>query len=420
MAADESVPLLRQKALDHQLLGPRSVPVAAIDASIGLQLFFWLLIVLMATFLLASTEYKETVSARGVLEPNRGVQRINSPTTARVERIYVRLGDSVSEGDVLALLTTEAYDRQGASLQRRRTTALRNEQHLLQEQLQNEQLAREESARSSEQTANNIRVRQVGMEREEALLARQIELSERNLRAVTALYEAGTSSVREFDQQRSAHLELLARAQLLSQRTLQSEHDLIAVSSVQRAAQLDFDKSILRLRREIEAVEREIANLAQQTHFAVVAEGAGVVAELGLETGKPVRANQPLFYINPESSELEATIYVPSAVQGRLIPGQAVLLRLDAFDYRQYGRQEATILSIGQAPIDPRDTLLPVAGIAEPVFRITAQLQNQNPYRDIEYSLRRGTALTADFVVAEMSLIRFIFNPILKLRGKVA
>lgn len=411
-------PLLREKAVAHKILGPQSAPVISIANNLWLQLFFWLLLLLCATLLLTKTRYKETVAARGILEPILGAQKIISPTAARVERIDVELGDAVAGGDVLAVLTTDGYDREGVSIQRRRAAGLREERRILEDLLLREKESRQQSRLWSELAARHVRERVKIIEREAALFATQIEMSERNLNAVAALLKAGTSSSREFDQQRATHLDLLARDEALSQRQLESRHELLAVGNARRRDALESDKSVLGLRRELQAIDQQLEALGQQ-QFAVIAEGPGIVAEIGLEVGKPVTVQQPLFYINPEDTAVEATLYVPPAVQGRLVIGQTVLLRLDAFDFRLYGRQEASITAIGRAPVDPRDTPLPIAGIGEPVFKVTAQLAAPNPALEGQYSLQRGSTLVADFVVADMSLLRFIFNPLLQLRGKV-
>ena len=145
-----------------------------------------------------------------------------------------------------------------------------------------------------------------------------------------------------------------------------------------------------------------------------------MVAELGLELGKSVMLNQTLFYINPLHSELQATIYVPAMAQGKLTKGQAILLRYDAFDYRFYGRSAATVTSVGQAHLDLKDTPLPVVGVSEPVFKISASLDKFYIENDKRFELQSGMTLSADFVISEMSLLQLIVKPLLALQGKVS
>ena len=77
------------------------------------------------------------------------------------------------------------------------------------------------------------------------------------------------------------------------------------------------------------------------------------------------------------------------------------------------------MVAIGKARLDPRETVLPIFGINEPVFKITAQLHETAVQGDSLYRLQSGATLMADFVLSEMSLLQFIFRPILGLQGKV-
>jgi len=413
-------PLLRERAVTHKMLGPQSVPVIAIASHLRLQLVFWLILLLAAVYLLLQTNYRETVAAPGVLEPGLGMRKIISPATAQVEKVHVVLGEYVTEGSVLATLKRELHDEAGRSLHRQTVAQLSVERELLGEQLRNQQQALEQSRRWSELAVAHARSNRHGLEQEAALLAEQLEMSERSLRAVTKLFDAGNSSVREHDQQRRVHLELRGQEQALAQKILRNEQELDALANAQRVAEFEHRQSIYRLRREMQLIEQQISAADNQALFTIVAESSGTVAELGLEPGKPVLVNQPLFYINPADAQLQATIYVPAAIQAKLAVGQSVLLRYDAFDYRQYGRQGASIVAVGKARLDPRESLLTVAGINEPVFKVTAALHDATVGGESGYTLLPGSTLIADFVLTEQSLLRFIFNPILGLRGKLA
>ncbi|MEX0963173.1 MAG: HlyD family efflux transporter periplasmic adaptor subunit [Pseudohongiellaceae bacterium] len=347
------------------------------------------------------------------------MQKIISPATARVEQIHVAPGDQVHKGDVLASLAKDIHNEAGYSIYRENIDQLTLDRELLEKQLYNQQQAALQSVQWSRIAKENLHSDKLNLKKEAELLGLQLQLSDRNLQAVAKLLEAGNSSTREFDQQYRGHLELLGRKQALSQREMQIEHELDALDNRQQRAEFESQQSRLTLQRELQSIDQKIRTLDNQALFTVVAEGPGVVAELGLEAGKPVLVNQPLFYINPSSTELQATIFVPAAVQGKLVVGQSVLLRYDAFDFRLYGRQEATVIAIGQARLDPRETLLAVAGISEPVFKIVAEISSPTVSGSSTYHLQSGSTLIADFVVAEMSLLQFIFKPVLGLRGKV-
>lgn len=411
--------LFRERAIAHKMLGPPSTPVIALASYFKLQLGFWVILLLVATYLLTKTTYKETVAARGVLEPIQDVQKIVSPVAARVENIHVNRGERVERGDILASLSTGVYNGQGGSTVQEKIQQLRSDRELLVKKFQVQKLAQQQSRRWSRLAVLSVHNSKLSLEQEAELLTTRTELSDRNLKAVSTLLQSGNSSSREFDQQYQVHLELLVRRQTLSQRLLQYDYDLNSLNNAEQLAQFDSEQAGLQIERELQLIDQRITNLRNQALFTVVAQGPGIVAELGLSRGKSVLPNQPLFFINPSNTELQATLYVPAAVQAKLVAGQSVLLRYDAFDFRLYGRYEATVVAIGEARLDPRESVLPILGIDEPVFKVTAELHGSTVQGESLYQLQSGATLMADFVVSEMSLLQFIFRPILGLQGKV-
>lgn len=419
MVAQNSNSLFRERAIAHKILGPPSAPVIALANHFKLQLGLWVLLLLVATYLLTKTSYKETVAARGVLESIHGTQEIVSPVAARVEKIHVNRGEQVEKGEILASLSSGIYNEEGSSVVQENIQGLRTDRELLVEKLEVQQLVQQQSTHWSRLASENVHNSKLSLAHEAQLLAARMQLSDRNLKAVSTLLQSGNSSTREFDRQQQAHLELLGRSQALSQRQLQYDYELNSLNNAEQLAALDSKQASLQVQRELQLIDQKITSLSNQALFTVVAQEPGVVAELGLETGKPVMPNQPLFFISPRQVELQATLYVPASVQAKLVAGQSVLLRYDAFDYRLYGRYEATVTTIGQAPLDSRETVLPIFGINEPVFKVTAELHESMVQGDSSYRLHSGATLMADFVLWEMSLLQFIFKPILGLQGKV-
>jgi len=115
MPNNQPARLLREKAISHKILGPPSSPVIAIADYSALQLGLWLVLLLVAGYLLAKTSYKETIAVRGVLEPISGTQEIVSPVAARVQRVHVQQGARVEQVDILTTTSTGLHDAEGGS-----------------------------------------------------------------------------------------------------------------------------------------------------------------------------------------------------------------------------------------------------------------------------------------------------------------
>ena len=203
------------------------------------------------------------------------------------------------------------------------------------------------------------------------------------------------------------------------QRIEQSRQRLQSHAVNHQTISLNQKLTELNLLREKNRFEKEIENLDNSKFISVIAPRAGTIALITSESGKTVNANEPLMYLNPRNSNLQAILYVPSRAVGKISPGHSVLLKYDSFDHLQYGSYEATISEISQTSVDPRQHLLPISGLHEPVYKVKAQLAQEYVEGPDIYPLQPGLMLTADFVINDMSMLAYIFSPILELEEKV-
>ncbi|PCJ25435.1 MAG: hypothetical protein COA96_07310 [SAR86 cluster bacterium] len=374
---------------------------------------------LAALILLTRTNYRETLPARGVLEPGQGVQKIVSPSAAVLKSVYVEAGDIVSKGQPLASLSTSVFDRSGRPIQEAQVDQLTSTQELLSQEMSvQEKLYIKNKSRNHEEI-EGLQVRNQNLTAEMALLATQLTLSNTNLEALQYLLDNSNISQADFDQRHASHLGLRLQREALLGRMQEVSSKLTGLASVEEVIEFEYERDRLVFQKETDRLDYEIQRALSQGSITVLAQDNGIVAAVAVGQGESVRSSQPLFYINPENDRLRAIVYVPARVHGRLYPGQQIMLSYDAFDYQIYGRYNAIISSLSQASLDPREQLLPVSGINEPVFRVEASLEQEYVDGPELYRLQSGMQLSADFVVSEMPLLMFIFKPLLGLRGKI-
>ena len=381
----------------------------------------WLLTLLLICVLvvLGSTNYKETETASGILESRKGSQKIVAPVSAMVKEILVQLGQRVEKGQILVALSSSVFDYAGRLSHQSQLQHLCTQRSLLLRQVEIQQQI-EDQSRDRLLVEDESMLRSVEIiKREAGLLSLQLGTSERNLTSIAVLLENGSASQFQYDRSYTAHLELLRQQQEIEQRRAQLSQRRQALRAQQLESTLHFEQQNLQSMDRLAQYDYEINILDHQERFTVVAEDRGVVATLAVETGQPVSPGQLLLRINPVRPHLQAIIYVPSRVLGRLAPGQELMLSYDAFDYRYYGRYQAVVAEISRASLDPREQLLPVPGIYEPVFKVLAILKEQYVEGPDIARLQAGMLLNADFITAEMSLAAFIFKPLLRLRGRI-
>lgn len=411
--------LIRTEVVLHKANPAYSVPVIDQNSSSGFQLWLCVVFLFLFVFLLGRTNYKETVTARGILQPSRGTQKIASPVTAMLRQIYVEPGDVVHKGQVLASLSTTLFDYSGRPQQEAEIQQSESARELLRQEMDVQKKLYARSIAKNKTAVKSLQAGKKNLDREAEILLAQLQLSNTNLESLE--YLRGTSNISQayFDQQYVAHLNLHLRQEELNRRIVEISHHISDSEGAEEFINFEFEKNSLQMQRQAEEIDYHIRQLAKQQLTTVLAEDNGIVAAVAVSQGKTVLASETMFSIHPINDRLLAILYVPAKVQGKLFPGQELLLSYDAFDYQLFGRYTATISELSRASLDPREHLLPVPGISEPVFKIVAALDQEYVEGSEVHRLQSGMLLTADFVVSEMSLLEFIFKPLLSLRGKV-
>lgn len=322
-------------------------------------------------------------------------------------------------GQVIATLDRSLFNNNGRPATALDIAALEKQRRLLEEQ---ESAAEKwlQSRRQQLQTRlTDLRESQSLHEQGLLLISRQAEVAQQQLLSLQALFDKSAVSKADVDRQLLSALDLQRQQQSARSTLQQWRSDTHKLAEESAALTLEYEMQHLQRQQRLQELQHRIASLQQQDQLAVVASTQGVVAAIAVQPGQPVNAQQTLVQIRAADHGIRATVFAPSSVVGQLLPGEEIMLRFDAFNFRHYGRYAAHIEQISRASIDPREQLLPVPGISEPVFRVTATLDQQYVQGPDIFPLQPGLLFSADFVMQESSLIRFIFKPILSLRGKV-
>ena len=109
---------------------------------------------------------------------------------------------------------------------------------------------------------------------------------------------------------------------------------------------------------------------------------------------------------------------IASHAIGFVRPGQPVNLLYDAFPHQQYGSYSGRVLDVSRHLLTARDRAsLPVG--APPVFLATISLAESqiNAYGKV-LLLREGMTLKADILLESRSLMDWLLEPLLVMRGR--
>lgn len=383
--------------------------------------FVWLLCALavVLVFAINQIQYKEVESARGHLIGVGGQVQLVAPKDGLVHSILVQPGQTVKEGDRVAQISTQLYDQLGIDTTQREEELLHAELDFLQREKQVQQQLYTQRDASLRARANsleeNIRLSTHGL----ALLNEQEVISASLIEGTRQLLNREAISQAQASNQQLAHLDLMRERQLAESQLQQFVVAAHETTAELEALDLEQQSKLHRLNKDVRQIALQLDSLKTKPFFSIMANRAGTVSSIPVTLGSAVKEGQPLIYLQPPGQELMAEVYVPSSILGKLAPGQQVMLRYDAFGVHSYGRYAASIKSIDRAALDQRQHLLPVAQATEPLFKVLlSPAQHYVEGEDI-YPLQPGLQLSADFVINELSLVQYIFRPLLNLRGRV-
>jgi membrane fusion protein len=364
----------------------------------------------------ASYARKETVV--GYLSPDRGIIRVHPPRPGVIGRLYVREGDRVAAGaplvsllgerrtgggvDVDALLLA-SIDARLAEVESRKTLELRGR--------------REEAAQMAAELAS--------LEAERAAIGHRLSVQQRlirnlesNLDSLRDVVSEGYLSNDEFRQREN---ELLANRRLLA--SLEQEQARVERRQQQSRAALaraplESDHRLSELNSLYADLVQQRTELQARESLVMAAPVAGRVTALRTFTGESVAGSLPLLTILPDNSRLEAHLLVPTRAIGFVRAGQQVRLLLDAFDHRRFGSHDGVVKTVSSSVFLPEESPFG-ALINEPTYRVTVAMEAQSirAYGQA-FFLQPGMSLRADIILEERSLLDWLLDPVLSLRGR--
>jgi membrane fusion protein len=143
-----------------------------------------------------------------------------------------------------------------------------------------------------------------------------------------------------------------------------------------------------------------------------------VISNLLANVGDATSASIPLLSILPNTEALKARLLVPSKALGKIEIGQEIMLSFDAYSYERYGVFKATVATIADTAVGPREQIFPVA-MTEPVFIVDAVIEMTGVQRYSEIILRSSMSISAEVITGESTIASRLFLPIKYLGEKL-
>ena len=364
-------------------------------------------------------QYTRRERVEGYLALDTGAARVLVPDSGRVTELLVREGDEVKAGDPLARISIDRTLGTGASTSE--TTA-----HEMQARLANLEAEKQRWHDLGVQQTETLRRRAKDLENERVQIDDEIKLQEQRVKSAQSeaaryrklaedKFYSDTAAKQKLDDVTDQQI----KVQALKRQRAQIDRDLTA-------AKMDEPQIDLRIRSQIQQVERQASELREsmmqveaRRETELRAPMAGVVTNIAVNRGQSVAADAPLATVLPKGSGLHVELLVPTRAIGFLNKGQEVVLRYDAFPYERFGQYRGRISDIGRNVWTQGERVGPLSA-REPVYRVDVALDSQRVNAlGQEFALRPGMLVNADLLLERRTLLEWIFEPVLQLKGRL-
>jgi membrane fusion protein len=363
--------------------------------------------------------YTRKAHVTGYLAPNTGVIKVYAPQAGTLIEQHVTEGQSVKQGDVLGVVSSERSSRETPETQATAIAQLRRRRASL-----HDELAKQEHIDRLQISTLHDRIR--SMDAERLHLTAELQLQEQRvasaadtLQRYRLLVAKSLAAEMQAQQKREELLDQQSKFHSLQRSRLTLEGDLQALRRELAASDLKAQNQHAPLTRQISALDQELTEYEARRQVVIVAPSAGVVTTILGVQGQTITPSTPLLSLVPTDAVLKAHLLVPSRAMGFLAPRQTVAIRYQAFPYQRFGSAKGHITEIAKTLIAPNEVTLPVP-LQEPVYRVTVALEAQifTAY-GVEIPLQAGMVLDADVWLDQRRLLAWVFDPLYSITGRL-
>ena len=221
----------------------------------------------------------------------------------------------------------------------------------------------------------------------------------------------------QLEETKAAIVSLDKQLAQLKAETLAKQVQALTDSSEKRSsAETDVVKSTLRMER-----------------MTLTAPITGTVQQLAVTTvGQVVTAGQPLLVVVPSEGPMEIEALIPNKDIGFIVPGQEVVVKVDAFPFTRYGTIDGIVREVSRDAIDSKEAVAsndatataqgksfnPVSGTPQtenlvyPVSIEMKQLSVRSNGKDVP--LTPGMTTSVEIRTGSRRVISYLFAPIVE------
>lgn len=406
---EEAIESQRTQLLGQIILTPR---LSTLWLSLGAAL---MALALVAFLFLGS--YTRRVTVSGQLMPAGGLIRVHTPQLGVVLEKHINDGDAVKKGQLLYVLSSDRPGDGAQELQANIARQVGERRTSLELEIDRSKRIQSEEALSLQRRAETLRGETRSIAAQIAQQKTRLQYAEEARKRYQSLADQDFIAREELRQKEIDLSEQRSRLQVLQRDALTVERELGLIQQEIDSSKLRYDNQIAQLQREISSTDQQLTEVESRRRVVITAPQEGRATLITAEVGQTVDASLPLLTLIPASGELEARLYAPSSSIGFVQPGDAVMLRYQAFPYQKFGQHTGVVETVSTSAVSPAEVAsLPIANpgaTAEPVFAIQVKLDSRTiPANGSERPLQAGMQLEADILQERRKLYEWVLEPL--------
>ena len=411
--------LFRKDAVEHQGQKLDGEVILATHMSFNVVTILILVIVVTGAAYLIWGEYHRKEVVAGYLRPTTGLSKVFTVAPGLMDEVYVKEGDVVTKGQILARLRKDKHLSSGAALNDAVIQDLIIQKNLVLDNLNNQQQLFIVNKEKLVSQVHNTNAQLLQTETQLGLLNERLMISEHKLSDIKNLIGKGFASEREYNDQRDIYLSLKQQNEDLQAKALSIRDQLSQFQYQTKQIPIQHDEQVTQLKSKLAGINQQITQTDAQRSFDIVSHRDGKVTSVLAQAGMMVTTSRPLMTILPADASLEAVLLDPTRAFGFVNKGQSTRIRYQAFPYQRFGIYLGEIIEVSKSVILPNETTLPVS-IREPMYQVVVKLEKQGATAyGAEVALQAGMLLDADIMVDRRTLFEWLFEPIYSLRSTV-
>lgn len=373
-----------------------------------------ILVVALGALAAVAIKMPETVTAQFVLVPVRGTDPVKASRSGIVAQVFANEGQPVKQGDVLAVLRSEAVGDRAADLQTLQTQLAGAGDSFTNTRLKFET---ERLAEAQEIVKLTSRVEHL-----DSLIAhkrQQFRLTKQMADSYEQLLREGIASQAQLSAKQIEVSEITAEVERLVAEQLEARQTIDKLRLAANARQTEFRETERKFKEELKT--NEIRANALQAGLAgsdgnevkLTAPCAGTLLKLNVKgSGAVLHEGETVAEMVCAGEPLQAELTVPEAGLGKLKLEQGVKLKYDAFPYQRYGVKYGRITWLSPASVEQG---------AKPAFKARVELtEAEVNVQGRTRQLAPGMSGQADIVVGKRSLLSYVFEPLRQLKENMA